>query len=141
MELATVIFPILAIIKHERIAQKTKEALDAFDTKQKNTGSTSMISHSTGSKRSGHMFSSESLDECLTGTYITLQTYASNEEFNGENIAFLVKTLSFKDTYRKIMSSTANLDPSCARTSIFRAALAIFMSLVHTETAYYNFKF
>ena len=136
MELVTLIFPIVAIIKHERAARQTKQALDAFDTKQAETGSKSLLTRSTISKRSGHMYSSESLDECLNGTYDALQIYASCEEFNGENIMFLVRVLSFKNTYSTTMSNP-NTDPSRMRTSLFRTALSIFISLVHTETAAY----
>ena len=136
MELVTLIFPIVAIIKHERTARQTKVALNAFDTKQAETGSKSLLTRSTLSKRSGHMYSSESLDECLNGTYNALQIYASCEEFNGENIMFLVRVLSFKKTYSTTMA-TPNTDPSRVRTSLFRTALSIFVSLVHTETAAY----
>ena len=136
MELVTLIFPIVAILKHERTARQTKQALDAFDTKQVETGSKSLLTRSTLSKRSGQMYSSESLDECLNGTYNGLQIYASCEEFNGENIMFLVRVLSFKKTYSTTMA-TPNTDPSRMRTSLFRTALSIFISLVHTETAAY----
>ena len=136
MELVTLIFPIVAIIKHDRTARQTKKALDAFDFKQAETGSKSLLTRSTISKRSGQMFSSESLDECLNGTYNGLQIYASCEEFNGENIMFLVRVLAFKNTYS---TATANptTDHSRTRTSLFRTALSIFISLVHTETAAY----
>ena len=136
MELVTLIFPIVAIIKHERTARKTKQALDAFDRKQAATGSKSLLTRSTISKRSGPMYSSESLDECLHSTYDALQVYASCEEFNGENIMFLVRVLSFKSSYSTIMA-TPHTDPSRVRTSLFRTALSIFISLVHTETAAY----
>ena len=136
MELVTLIFPIVAIMKHEKTARQTKQALAAFDFKQAETGSKSLLTRSTISKRSGPMFSSESLDECLHGTYNSLQIYASCEEFNGENIMFLVRVLSFKNTYSSTMA-TPNHDPSRVRTSLFRTALSIFISLVHTETAAY----
>ncbi len=136
MELVTLIFPIVAIIKHERTVRQTKQALDAFDTKQANMGSKSLLTRSTLSKRSGHMYSSDSLDECLNGTYNPLQIYASCEEFNGENIMFLVRVLSFKNSYSTTLA-TPNTDPSRVRTSLFRTALSIFISLVHTETAAY----
>ena len=136
MELVTLIFPIVAIMKHEKSARQTKEALAAFDFKQAETGSKSLLTRSTISKRSGPMFSSESLDECLHGTYNGLQIYASCEEFNGENIMFLVRVLSFKNTFSSTMA-TPNHDPSRVRTSLFRTALSIFISLVHTETAAY----
>ena len=136
MELVTLIFPIVAIIKHERTARQTKQALDAFDRKQATTGSKSLLTRSTISKRSGPMYSSESLDECLNSTYDDLQIYASCEEFNGENIMFLVRVLSFKSSYSTTMA-TSNTDRSRVRTSLFRTALSIFISLVHTETAAY----
>ena len=136
MELVTLIFPIFAIIKHERTARQTKQALDAFDRKQAATGSKSLLTRSTISKRSGPMYSSESLDECLNSTYDALQIYASCEEFNGENIMFLVRVLSFKSSYSTTMA-TPNTGSFRVRTSLFRTALSIFISLVHTETAAY----
>ena len=136
MELVTLIFPIVAMIKHDKTARQTKKALDAFDFKQAETGAKSLQTRSTISKRSGQMFSSESLDECLNGTYDGLQIYASCEEFNGENIMFLVRVLAFKNTYSTATANT-NTDPSHTRTSLFRTALSIFVSLVHTETAAY----
>ena len=138
MELVTLIFPIVAIMKHEKSARQTRQALAAFDFKQAETGSKSLLTRSTISKRSGPMFSSESLDECLNGTYNGLQIYASCEEFNGENIMFLVRVLSFKNTFSTAMANpNPNTDPSRTRTSLFRTALSIFISLVHTETAPY----
>ena len=137
MELVTLIFPIVAIMKHEKTARQTKQALAAFDFKQAETGSKSLLTRSTISKRSGPMFSSESLDECLNGTYNGLQIYASCEEFNGENIMFLVRVLSFKNTFSTSMTNPTNTDHSRTRTSLFRTALSIFISLVHTETAAY----
>ena len=139
MELTTLIFPIIQIQKHKKAVHETTKALADFDAKRltlnddSTINSGSMATRSTGSK--GKMFSMESLDECLHGNYDGLQVYASCMELNGENIIFLVKVLKFKQLWLRTFSSSN--DFIRARTTMFRAALSIFVSLVHSETANY----
>lgn len=78
----------------------------------------------------------ESLDECLDGNSDNLQVYASGCEFTGENIIFLLKVKKFVQQY-PIASAKAVGDVSRARMSTFRAALSIYVSLVHADTAKY----
>ena len=136
MELTTLIFPILQIIKHNRAARETFQILADFDAKHDETiggfdGSTTI--RSTGSK--GKMYSMETLDHCLANNYDGLQVYASCMELNGENIVFLVKVLNFKRLWLTTFSKTDNF--LTARMAMFRAALSIYVSLVHSATANY----
>ncbi|KAL9124027.1 MAG: hypothetical protein Q9217_006600 [Psora testacea] len=139
MELTTLIFPIVQIQRHKQAVRETTQALADFDAKHLNLNDTStiasgsMATRSTGSK--GKMYSMESLDECLQSNYDGLQVYASCIELNGENIIFLVKVLKFKQLWLRTFSSSS--DFLRARMTMFRAALSIFVSLVHSETANY----
>ena len=92
-----------------------------------------MTTRSTGSK--GKMYSMESLDQCLATNYDGLQVYASCMELNGENIIFLVKVLNFKKLWLATFSKSNNF--LRARMTMYRAALSIYVSLVHSETANY----
>lgn len=145
MEIVTLGFPIVQIYIHKRAALETHRALDEFDQKhlygKSGDGSTttgSMTTRSTNSKR-GKMFSMESLDESLASCYDGLQVYASCMELNGENIIFLTKVLAFRrrcaEAFHDSCKSTS--DFKVARTAMFRTALSIYVSLVHSRTASY----
>ena len=137
MEIVTLVFPIVQIFKQQHSARETQAILAEFDDKKlhsqpSSTGS--LATHSTGSKR-GKMFSMESLDECLATNCDGLQVYASCMELNGENIIFLTKVLGFQRKW--VMDFSKVRDSSRARMGMFRAALSIYVTLVHSETASY----
>lgn len=137
MELVTLIFPIIQIVKHKQAAQETRAILAEFDVKKlrsepSSTGS--LATRSTGSKR-GKMFSMESLDECLATNCDGLQVYASCMELNGENIIFLTKVLGFQRKWAMDFSKIRNSSRACM--GMFRAALSIYVTLVHSDTASY----
>lgn len=143
MEIVTLGFPIFQIYKHKRSVRETHRALEEFEQKRLKSydGSTttdSMTTRSAHSKR-GKMFSMESLDECLASCYDGLQVYASCMELNGENIIFLTKVLAFNrrcaEAFHSSCKSTSEF--RVARTAMFRIALSIFVSLVHSRTASY----
>ena len=141
MELVTIIFPIIAMFKHDKTTREVKQALEDFDFKKANyeTGSTS--TPSTGSKRSGRMYSMDSLDECLEYNYDGFQIYAACIELSSENIVFLVKVLQFKKVWDATFSNTTiyaiSTDYARARIAMFRIALSIYVTLVHADTASY----
>ena len=137
MELVTLTFPIVQIFKHRKAARETQAILAEFDAKKlysepSTTGS--LATRSTGSKR-GKMFSMESLDECLMSNCDGLQVYASCMELNGENIIFLTKVLGFQRKWNMDFSKIR--DFSRAGMGMFRAALSIYVTLVHSDTASY----
>ncbi len=137
MELVTLIFPIVQLIKHRKAARETQAILAEFDAKKlqsepSTTGS--LATRSTNSKR-GKMFSMESLDECLTTNWDGLQVYASCMELNGENVLFLTRILGFQRKWDMDFPKIRN--SSRARMGMFRAALSIYVTLVHSETASY----
>ena len=137
MELVTLTFPIVQIFKHRKAARDTQAILAEFDAKKllsepSTTGS--LATRSTGSKR-GKMFSMESLDECLATNCDGLQVYASCMELNGENIIFLTKVRGFQRKWGMDFSKIR--DSSRARMGMFRAALSIYVTLVHSDTASY----
>ena len=137
MELVTLIFPILQIFKHRKAARETQAILAEFDAKKLHSEPStteSLATRSTGSKR-GKMFSMESLDECLTTNCDGLQVYASCMELNGENIIFLTKVQGFQRKWDMDFSKIR--DSSRARMGMFRAALSIYVTLVHSDTASY----
>lgn len=145
MEVVTLGFPIVQIYRHKRAALETHRALEEFDQKHLygnlSDGSTimgSMTTRSTNSKR-GKMFSMESLDDSLAHNYDGLQVYASCMELNGENIIFLTKVLAFRrrcaEGFQSSCKSTS--DFRVARTAMFRVALSIYVTLVHSRTASY----
>ena len=141
MEIATLVFPIVQVIRHNRAVHETSQALADFENKRRRgvdmstDGSGSITAWSMGSKRSGKMYSMESLDECLRTNHDGLKIYASCVELNGENILFLGRVLAFQEHWSKAFSR----DPTCARTRmlLFQAALNIYVSLVDTATATY----
>jgi len=143
MELTTLLFPFYQIRKHDRASQETARVLAEFDQKYFNQDDNSTlgdstlastITHSTGSKR-GKMYTMESLDQCLNGSFDGLQVYASCMELNGENIIFLTKVLSFnKEWYVKFSKTTQFMH---TRMTMFRAALGIYISLIDSHTAAY----
>lgn len=132
MELTTLIFPILQILKHKTLCE-TPEALTTFDTKQFELDSAA--SSSSPSSPGGRMFSMESLELCLTTNHDGLQIYASCMELNGENIIFLTKVLEFQKQWHTAFSGTNQLNNTLM--ILFRAALSIYIQLVHTATATY----
>lgn len=137
MELVTLAFPIVQVFKHRKAARETQAILAEFDAKKllsepSTTGS--LATRSTGSKR-GKMFSMESLDECLATNCDGLQVYASCMELNGENIIFLTKVRGFQRKWDMDFSKIR--DSSRARMGMFRAALSIYITLVHSDTASY----
>ena len=137
MELVTLIFPIVQIFKHKKAVRNTRAVLAEFDAKQllsEPSATGSLATRSTGSK-TGRMFSMESLDECLTTCCDGLQVYASCMELNGENIIFLTKVLGFQRKWAMDFSKIC--DSSRARMGMFRAALSIYVTLVHSNTASY----
>ena len=140
MELTTLIFPIIQIIKHKKGVRETQEALAAFDAKQiqlRPTATSSLVTRSTRSMNSkrGKMFTMESLEECLNSNFDGLQIYASCMELNGENIVFLTKVLQFQKQWHTTMSRTHRF--SSAFRTMFRVALGIYIQLIHTDTASY----
>ena len=149
MQIVTLGFPIYQIISHRRQAHERIRALREFDQKRlnpfedSNTESTaSMKPRSSHSKRSGKMFSMESLDKCLVANSVeteALQQYASSMELNGENIIFLTRVLTFTQQCSAAFAATCNSSPEYrrARKTMFRVALNIFMTLVHAKTANY----
>lgn len=149
MQIVTLGFPIFQIISHKRQAHERIRALEEFDSKRLNPfddatteGSASMKPRSSYSKRSGKMYSMESLDKCFASANYELeglQQYASSMELNGENIIFLTRVLAFDQQCRQNFNSTGSSSPEFrrARKTMFRIALNIFMTLVHTKTANY----
>ncbi|KAL8792655.1 MAG: hypothetical protein Q9195_004715 [Heterodermia aff. obscurata] len=152
MEIVTLGFPIYQILKHKRTTRETNRALEDFDKKlmqisDDTTTTNSLYSAnkthpslpSTMTSKRGGMYPMESLDECLSTSPDDLQMYASSMELNGENIIFLTRVLSFKETciqaFQRSCNSTADFRRS--RTAMFRIALSIFVSLVHARTATY----
>lgn len=146
MQIVTLAFPIYQITRHKRDAYAINRALADFDQK-KDFGSSdnsitlrnSLSTVSLKSKRNGKMYSMESLDECLAGNYDSLQVYASCMELNGENIIFLTKVLAFKQACDIAFKTTCDstIDFRRARKDMFRQALSIFVTLVHSRTASY----
>ena len=142
MEIVTLGFPIYQIIRSKKAARATQEALQAFEQKKLDGTSTdgSITTRSTNSKGSrGKMYSMESLDECLNGNHDALQVYASYMELNGENIIFLTKVLAFQQRCAEAFhaSCTTTREFTKARAAMFRIALSIYVSLIHTRTAPY----
>ena len=137
MEVVTLVFPIVQIFQHRQAARETQAILAEFDVKKLNSepsSTGSLATRSTGSKR-GKMFSMESLDECLDTNCDGLQVYSSCMELNGENIIFLTKVLEFQKKWA--IDSLKVRDSSRARMDMFRAALSIYVTLVHSDTASY----
>ncbi|KAL8923925.1 MAG: hypothetical protein Q9208_004362 [Pyrenodesmia sp. 3 TL-2023] len=146
MQIVTLAFPIYQITKHKRGALAINRALADFDRKKDFDSSdnsitlrNSLSTVSLKSKRNGKMYSMDTLDECLAGSHDSLQVYASCMELNGENIIFLTKVLAFKQACEKAFNTTCNssIDFRRARKDMFRQALSIFVTLVHSSTASY----
>ncbi|KAI4198501.1 MAG: hypothetical protein LQ350_005230 [Teloschistes chrysophthalmus] len=143
MQICTLGFPISQILKQKRGARETNRVLAEFDEKRlgssvdSDTVQGSERSVSLKSKQRGKMQSMESLDECLAGNRDSLQIYASVVELNGENIVFLGKVHEFRQAWQKAFHSISlSADESRrARDEMFRHALSIFVTLVHSGTA------
>lgn len=137
MQLTTLVFPIVQVLKHQKAVRETQQALADFDMKKldpSTTASGSMITRSTISKR-GKMHSMESLDDCLNSNCDALQVYASFQELNGENIRFLVKVLNFQKQWHTVLSNAKEFSPAIL--AMFRMALDIYVTLIHADTAHY----
>ncbi len=135
MEIVTLFFPIYQIRKQNKAKKERDQILKDFDLKKIGSEENSVATPSTGSK-SGKMYSMESLQTCLDGNSDSLQVYASGCELNGENIIFLLKVINFTQQY-PIVFAKARGDIQRARMATFRAALSIYVSLVHADTAKY----
>lgn len=143
MQICTLGFPISQILKHKRGARETNRVLAEFDKKRLDSsvdsitvqGSTTSVS--LKSKQRGKMYSMESLDECLAGNHDSLQVYASVVELNGENIVFLGKVFDFRQAWHKAFHNTSRSADEIrrARDEMFRHALNIFITLIHSSTA------
>ena len=150
IEIVTLGFPIYAISKNTNEAREINNALADFDQKQlqssneSNTLGDSQNSFRTkgstkASSKKGKMHLMESLDACLHGNYENLQIYASCMELNGENIVFLTKVIAFTQQCQRSFHETCKSPTEFrrARSDMFRVALSIFVSLVHSDTASY----
>lgn len=137
IQIVTLIFPLVQVWKHEKNALAATRALQSYDQEYdlKRTGSTTDTSIATRSSN-GKMYSMGSLDACLNAQFEPLQIYASCMELNGENIIFLTKVLAFQTSWDVIFAK-AGQDIGRARLRMFRCALNIYLSLVHTSTASY----
>ena len=138
MQLTTLIFPIIQIFKHKKTVLATEQALIDFDRKKlasRSTSSGSLATRSTGSR--GKMFTMESLDDCLAclQDHNGFQVYASCMELNGENVIFLTRVLHFRKQWHATLSRVNGF--SHAVMIMFRAALSIYIQLVHADTASY----
>ncbi|KAK3708410.1 hypothetical protein LTR37_011506 [Vermiconidia calcicola] len=149
MQICALGFPIYQIINHKRQSHDRIRALEEFDQKQKNPfsddstteGTVSITPRSSTSKRSGKMYSMATLDKCLTAGGAELDnfvSYACTVELNGENLSFLIRVQDFVRQCQQTFDSTFRSSPEFrrAREAMFRIALNIYMSLVHTKTAY-----
>lgn len=134
MEMVTLIFPIYQVIRHKNAARETSRVIAQWEVNKRATTSTDGSIITKGSR--GRMASMATLDECLCGNYSGLQIYASTCELNGENIIFLVKVLNFRKQWAAIFAK-AGSDTERARMAMFRAALSIYVSLVHDGTSSY----
>lgn len=145
MEIVTVAFPIYQILKHKRAARELRQALADFDKKRRESPhdsfslDSSVATNSITSKNKGKMYPMKTLDACLAGNHESLQIYSSCQELNGENIIFLTQVLAFRVACQKAINTTwsCGADFRRARQAMFRKALVIFVTLVHTETASY----
>lgn len=137
MQLITLGFPIVQILKHKNGLRETQQALADFDMKKLNSSSTSSSSLVTGSAHSkrGKMYSMEWLDQCLGSNPDTLQVYASFQELNGENIRFLVKVLDFQEQWHAVLAKFRETSPAIL--AMFRMALDIYVTLIDANTAHY----
>lgn len=134
MEMVTLIFPLYQIFRHKKAARETCKAIAEWEVNKRAATSTDGSIITKGSR--GRMASMATLDSCLAGNYSGLQIYASTCELNGENIIFLVKVLKFKKRWAAV-SAKAGSDTEPARMIMFRAALSIYVSLVHDGTSNY----
>ncbi|KAL6717202.1 hypothetical protein ACLMJK_005117 [Lecanora helva] len=146
MEIVTLGFPIYQIFKQKRESQAILRALAEFDQKHLDSHNGSNASFISGSLRSrsttskrGKMYSMESLDETLSTNSEGLQMYASCVELNGENIVFLTRVLAFNKACEAAFqqNSSLNNNSQLARKAMFRQGLAIYVCLVHSNTAPY----
>ena len=145
MEIGTLAFPIYQIIKHKRAANQMYRVLADFDQKRLKTSNDTVTLHSSqmteslNSKRNGKMYPMESLDECLSGGSDGLQIYASCVELNGENIIFLTEVITFKRQWQQVFYGAPKSisESRLARHNMFRQALNIFVTMVHSRTASY----
>ena len=137
IQMTTVFFPIMQVVKQRREVQETQQALANFDKKRLgsvSTSSGSVVTGSTNSKR-GKLYPMETLDQCLESDHANLQDYASHYELNGENILFLAKVLKFRKNWHYTFLRSSEMGR--AERIMFRHALSIYIELVHADTAHY----
>lgn len=134
MEMVTLIFPIYQVFRHKRAARENSRVIAEWEVNKRGAVSTDGSIITKGSR--GRMASMATLDDCLQYNYTGLQIYASTCELNGENIVFLVRVLNFKRQYETAFAK-AGADTEKARMTLFRAALSIYVSLVHDGTSSY----
>ncbi|KAL8650564.1 MAG: hypothetical protein Q9226_005097, partial [Calogaya cf. arnoldii] len=138
MEIVTVAFPMYQILKHKRAAREIRQALADFDQRRFDPSNDSTATDSNTNK--GKMYPMKTLDQCLAGNHESLQIYASCQELNGENIIFLTQVLAFRLACQRAFNNTTcscGADFRRARHLMFRKALVIFVTLIHTDTATY----
>lgn len=134
MEMVTLGFPIYQVFRHKKAARETSKVIAEWEVNKRAATSTDGSFITRGSK--GRMASMATLDDCLHSNYSGLQIYASTCEFNGENIVFLARVLNFKKQWATVFLKAGN-DIERARMAMFRAALSIYVSLVHDGTSKY----
>ncbi|KAL9599534.1 MAG: hypothetical protein Q9219_003778 [cf. Caloplaca sp. 3 TL-2023] len=142
MQLSTIGFPIWQIMRSARESSGTSTRIHrrrfytSIDSPELGR---SLASVSARSERSGKMYPMESLNRCLRGNHNSLQVYASCVEFNGENVMFLTKVISFKEVYSRSLRAMGQVSRGLdgIRMGMFRQALEIFVTLVHSGTASY----
>ena len=132
--MVTLGFPIYQVFRHKKAARETSRVIAEWEVNKRDANSTDGSMITRGSK--GRMASMASLDDCLSGDYSSLQIYATTCELNGENIIFLVRVLDFKKQWLSTFVKAGN-DTERARMIMFRAALSIYVSLVHDGTSNY----
>ena len=149
MEIVTVLFPICQLRKHNRALRKTRKILAEFEAgrihREVNRGSDTTFkayampspsSNEDSSRGSGKLSPVVFLDECLEKSPQSLQKYACQKEYNGENIQFLTKVIGFRKHWEDTFSRPG-MDVERARMQLFRSGLSIYTGLIHTGTANY----
>ena len=137
MELTTVIFPIMQIFRKKKAARKARKALGINGANKLDPVETARSSLAIfPDSKKGKMFSMESLEKCLESKNTdSLQIYAGAIELNSENIIFLTDVGKFREQWSSDFSRT--FSPYNTKLRMFRAALSIYIRLVHTATANY----
>ena len=134
MEMVTLGFPVYQVFRHKKAVRETSRVIAEWEYNKRTATSADGSIVTGGSK--GRMASMATLDDCLHGNYSGLQIYASTCELNGENIMFLVRVINFKKQWASVFAR-AGSDTERARMTMFRAALSVYVSLVHDGTSSY----